>query len=235
MVPDGDGLVRVKGLGIVDRGNMSINGYGTNISIAGKSFLLLPPTLDDLLENLSRGPQIIMAKDAAQIVHCLGIHSGSRVIEGGSGSGSLTVALLNAVLPIGEVITVELRADHIRLARENITGFGLQSCWHPVIGDVRKPPAQESADAMVLDIPDPWEALSSAYTILRPGGMLAVYSPTINQTERTVVAAASGSMLHEKSFEVILRRLDISEGASRHSFDTIGHTGYVSVFRKVVP
>ncbi|MBX8635948.1 MAG: hypothetical protein KIS30_03395 [Thermoplasmata archaeon] len=233
IVPDGIGLVRVKGLGIVDRNNLSATGYGTNVSIAGKAFLLLPPTLDDLLDGLSRGPQIIMAKDAAQIIHCLSIHSGSRVVEGGSGSGSLTIALLHAVFPLGEVVTVELRTDHIRLARENVTGCGLQSCWRPVIADVRKPLLPDSADAMVLDMPDPWEALHAACITLRPGGMLAVYSPTINQTERTVVSAVDGCLLHEKSFEVILRKLEIASGASRHSFDTLGHTGYVSLFRKV--
>ena len=232
-VPDGTGFVRVKGLGTVDTNKLSSSRYGTHVSIAGRSFLLLPPTLDDMLGSLSRGPQIIMAKDAAQIVHCLSIRSGSRVVEGGSGSGSLTIALLNAVLPHGEVVSVELREDHLRLARDNIAACGIQSCWLPVVGDVRKPLLPDSADAMVVDIPDPWEAISSACITLRPGGMLAVYSPTINQTERTVVAAGSSCLLHQSSFEVILRKLAIADGASRHSFDTLGHTGYVSVFRKI--
>lgn len=234
IVPEGTGLVRVNGLGIVDRTHLSASDFGRNVTVAGKSFTLLPPTLDDFLNGISRGPQIITAKDAAQIVQSLGIHSGSRVVEGGAGSGSLTVALLNAVHPVGEVITVDLRREYVLLALENVTRCGFQSSWRPVVGDIRTPLMPDYADAMVIDVPDPWAVIHSACITLKPGGILTVYSPTINQTEKTVVTAGSSCLMHERSFEVILRRLDISEGASRHSFDTIGHTGYVSVFRKVV-
>ena len=128
IVPEGTGLVRVNGLGIVDRTHLSASDFGRNVSVAGKSFTLLPPTLDDFLNGISRGPQIITAKDAAQIVQSLGIHSGSCVVEGGAGSGSLTVALLNAVHPEFKQCSVRCGQWRVRTGCTLYRNMKLLSC-----------------------------------------------------------------------------------------------------------
>lgn len=232
IVPPGQGSVRVKGLGVIDAATLAETPSGSRVKIAGKEFLLLEPTLSDMLLSLERGPQVILEKDASLIVHYLDIHCDSTVLELGAGSGALTLHLLQAVGKGGSVITLDNRPAHLRLARRNIERFDLDGAWHPVAGDGRRCVGSLFADAVCVDIPDPWNALASCWDALKPGGMLASYSPTVNQTEHTVTDARGLHFMHEMSFEVILRRMDVAQGATRHSSVGPGHTGYISVFRK---
>lgn len=232
-VPDRGGAVRVSGLGVVDAGKLREAGAGRKIEIAGKEFLLLKPTVHDMMQSLERGPQLIMEKDASLIAHYLDVSPGSTVLEIGAGSGSLTLRLLYSAGRDGCVVTLDNRVEHLRIAASNVDRFGLGDSWHPVIADGRKPIGEAFADSVSIDIPDPWNAIGGARDALRPSGMLSSYSPTVNQTERTVLQALQTGFIHELSFEVMLRRIDVSEGATRHSFEGPGHTGYISIFRKV--
>lgn len=232
-VPEGKGITRVRGLGVVDRDSLSDIEPGHSLAIAGRKFTLLRPTLSDMMLSIERGPQVITEKDGALIAHFIDMHCGSTVLELGAGSGSLSLLLLRGAGPGGSVITVDNRMEHLRLAFSNIERFGFAGSWHPVLSDARKHIGVSFADAACMDIPDPWNALDACWAALKPGCMLASYSPTVNQTERTVTEAISRSFLHEFSFELIMRRINVSPGATRHSFEGPGHTGYMSIFRKV--
>ena len=232
-VPDSKVAVRVEGLGVVDPGNFTPDDVGGPVLVAGKKFILFRPTLSDMMLSLERGPQIIMEKDASVIAHYMNLGCGSVVLEIGAGSGSMAIQLLHAVGAQGAVVTLDNRLEHLKVASSNVSRFGLRETWHPVVADGRMHVGSVFADAACIDIPDPWNAISSCWHALRPGGMLASYSPTVNQTEKTVISAKAISFTHELSFEVLMRRLDVSEGATRHSFEGPGHTGYISVFRKV--
>lgn len=50
----------------------------------------------------------------------MGIAPGQRVIEAGTGSGSMTIAMATAVSPQGQVISYEQKPDTQRLARKNL-------------------------------------------------------------------------------------------------------------------
>ena len=233
LVPEGNGIIRVLGLGVLDRDILSNIEPGCRVSIAGRKFTLLRPTLSDMMLSIERGPQVITEKDGALIAHFIDLRCGSTVLELGAGSGSLSLLLLHGVGSKGSVVTVDNRLEHLRLAGSNIERFGLGCSWHPVLADARKHLGVSFADAACMDIPDPWNALDACWSALRPGCMLASYSPTVNQIERTVTEAISKSFTHELSFELIMRKISVSPGATRHSFEGPGHTGYVSLFRKV--
>src|ERR1700724_4103661 len=89
----------------------------------GALFLVLRPLLVDYVMSMPRGPQVIYPKDAAQIVHEGDIFPGARVLEAGAGSGALTLSLLRAVGPQGQVISYEQRADHAEHAHRNVCNF----------------------------------------------------------------------------------------------------------------
>ncbi|MBX8631730.1 MAG: methyltransferase domain-containing protein [Thermoplasmata archaeon] len=229
----GKGMVKIRGLGVVDADRIRTTPYGESIRIAGKRFIVVRPTAEEIISSITRGPQVITSKDAAIIVHYLGIGNGSAVIEGGAGSGCLSLFLLQSVFPDGAVISVDNRSDHLRIAAENVSNSDFSACWHPVKGDIRHIQLSHPADAMVLDIPDPWDALDTASSCLKAGAILAVYLPTINQTEKTVVISQGTSLRHETSFELLMRKLEVKDGGTRHSYETLGHTGYISIFRKM--
>ncbi|MEM3851644.1 MAG: methyltransferase domain-containing protein [Methanomassiliicoccales archaeon] len=233
LIPAGHGKTVIEGLGVIDRERLMVSRDGDVISIAGRQFSVFRATLSETMNAIRRGPQIIGEKDAALIVHFLNLGCRSTVLEIGAGSGSLTIALLHAVGDEGRVVTVERRRDHLDIARSNVQFAGLEEGWHPVLADATRFNSLPFADAVALDIPEPWTCLTTVDSSLKRGGMVASYSPTFNQLERLVSEAGDHMLAHELSFELIMRRIEVSPGRTRHSFDTLGHTGYISVLRKI--
>ena len=71
-------------------------------------YLVLRPTLTDMVIGMPRGAEVIYPKDIGAILMAADIFPGARVLEAGVGSGALSMAMLRA----GAVITgYELRAD----------------------------------------------------------------------------------------------------------------------------
>src|SRR5690606_23750910 len=91
----------------------------------GKIFTLLQPALDDLLRDIERSSQVIYPKDLGYILLNLGVGPGSQVIEAGTGSGALTVALAHIAGPQGHVYSYEQREDAQAIARKNLQHLGL--------------------------------------------------------------------------------------------------------------
>src|SRR5487761_1932429 len=61
-----------------------------------RSFLVLRPTLSDVVLKMPRGAQVIYPKDLGAILMAADIAPGQRVLEAGVGSGALSMALLRA-------------------------------------------------------------------------------------------------------------------------------------------
>src|ERR1700704_5072446 len=110
------GMLRVKGLGTFDSAKLR-KSVGQRIEIAGKRFLVLPASRRDLTETMQRGPQTIAPKDIASILYGADIQPGTHVVEAGSGSGALTVALARSVGPDGRVVSYDTRSQLQDVAR----------------------------------------------------------------------------------------------------------------------
>jgi tRNA (adenine57-N1/adenine58-N1)-methyltransferase len=183
---------------------------------------------------MKRKAQIILPKDSGQIgIHC-NIKPGSVVVEGGLGSGAFTLFLLTLVGKTGQVISYETRKEFAKVGSDNIKKAGLDINWRLKIQDITKGISEEDIDAVVLDIPEPWKVVNTAYSALLPGGYLASYLPTMNQVEKFVISLNKKPFIEVRSFETIFRDLVIKAGATRPAFDMLGHTGYITVARKVI-
>src|ERR1700734_368301 len=62
----------------------------------GRSFLVLRPTLSDIVLKMPRGAQVIYPKDLGAILMAADIGPGQRVLEAGVGSGALSMTVLRA-------------------------------------------------------------------------------------------------------------------------------------------
>jgi len=225
---------KYKGVGVIDPSTLIGKVYGKQIEIGNKKFWVLKPSLQDKLQALKRHAQIILPRDAAQIIVNCSIEPGHRVLEAGIGSGSLTIALANAVSPNGKIISYDIREDFINHAMKNLKNAELEKIVTTKIKDVTKGITEKNLDAIILDIPNPWDAVKHAWNALKPGGYLCSYSPLISQVENTVKEIKKHNFIEIKTYENIQREMIVSEYGTRPSFDMLGHTGYLTFARKII-
>jgi len=228
---EGDTL-SVPGLGVLKAEKVRA-ALGGVLAIGGASFYVLRPSARDLAETLERRAQIITAKDAALLLYYADVKPGDAVVEAGSGSGALTIALARAVGEAGRVTSYDMREDFLEVARENVGRAGLAGRVQFRHGDVRAG-IEGPVDAVVLDLPDPWNAVHAAYDALAPCGHLATYSPNMEQVKETVLAVGKLPFIEVRTVEVLEREMEVREQGVRPSFAALGHTGYLTVARKVV-
>ncbi len=233
LVRAGRGMIDVRGLGVANGDAICDSEFGGVVSIAGRPFRIVKPSIRDMLGAIERRAQIISPKDAFLIPMYLDIGCGSRVAEAGAGSGAMTLVLLKAVAPSGRVHTYENREDHAAVARRNVSRSGLADCWDLKMGDVCKGIAEVGLDAAVLDIPEPWEALDAVFEALRTGGHVCCYVPNANQLERTVKALRERGFADVLCFETLQREMTVHDRGVRPSSDMIGHTAYLAFGRKL--
>jgi len=234
LVKVGDDMVRLGGRGVISSGKLLGQDFGSMVAVGSIGYQILRPSLEDMLDTLSRKAQIILPKDGAQIIYHLDLKSGDTVIEGGIGSGAMTLMLLHSVSPGGRVITYELRQDFIKQARENIQRAGLGDLLTIKGSDISEGIDERDVDAVVFDIPEPWMATGHAFESLKMGGNLVCYVPTFNQLEKCTHSMRNAGFKGVRAFETIQRRIDVGKGGTRPSFDTLGHTGFTIVGRKVL-
>ncbi len=212
--------------------------YGEYISTSrGFKAYLLRPLLIDYLNSIHRVTQIVYPKDASFIIYLSSIKPGSIILEAGVGSGFLTLSILNFIGSSGKLIGFDIRDEHIRVARENIEKHGFSGRVQLILGDIRDPDlvGEGVFDAVFYDLPDPWNALNTAYKGLKPSSPILVYLPTINQVEKTVLAMRShGGFTDIHVYEIMVREYSVEEGATRPYTLMIGHTGYIVFARKII-
>lgn len=226
-------MLEVGGLGVIDGNALCSSSFGQELTVGQRKFVVLRPSVRDLLGMIERRAQIMIPKDSFLIPMYLDISSGSRVIEGGVGSGALTIVLLKTVAPDGRVTSYDNRKDHSELARRNIALTGLESCWELRLGDICTIELVNDVDAAVLDIPNPWDAIGNVKKALRIGGHLCCYVPNMNQLEELVRKMRDAGFSEVQSFETIQREMVVHDGGVRPSFDMLGHTGYLTFGRKM--
>ena len=83
----------------------------------GRSFLVLRPTLSDIVLKMPRGAQVIYPKDLGAILIAADIAPGQRILEAGVGSGALSMTVLRAG---ASVVGYELREDFAERAQANV-------------------------------------------------------------------------------------------------------------------
>ena len=225
---------KIKGIGVFDPGTLIGKEYGKQLEIGNKQFWLLSSSLQDKLQGIKRRAQIILPRDAAHIIMNCSIESGHTVLEVGIGSGSLTIALANAIAPAGQVISYDIREDFIEHALKNIRNAGLEKYVTTKIKDVADGIGEKELDAVILDIPNPWDAVEHAWNSLKVGGYFCSYSPLISQVEKTVKELKKYSFIETKTMENIQREMVVSSHGTRPSFNMLGHTGYLTFARKVL-
>ena len=176
---------------------------------------------------------MIYPKDIGPILVYADVFPGARVLEAGTGSGALTIALCRAVGVEGRVVSYELREEFHEIAKRNAEEFfGKLPAWLDLrLGDVREVEG-ESFNRVILDLPEPWAVLDAADRVLAPGGMLCGYLPTTGQVQKLVEAMTSAGFAEIQTFEVMLRTWHVEPRSVRPDHRMVAHTGFITVGRK---
>jgi tRNA (adenine57-N1/adenine58-N1)-methyltransferase len=195
----------------------------------------LQPSLADLLIDIPRTTQILYPKDIGFILVTMGVGPGQKVIEAGSGSGSMTTALAYAVGPEGRVISYEIKPDVQNLAHKNLSRFGLASRVDFKLRDIKEGFDETDADSFFLDVQNPYDYVPQIRAALKPGGFVSFLIPTFNQVEKTLYALRGNNFAFLEVCEVMLRYYKPEPSRLRPTDRMVAHTGFLVFARRIEP
>lgn len=207
--------------------------FGSKVTSIGKKqnvrdfvYLLRPtPTLWTLA--LKHRTQILYNVDISYIVTMLQLRPGSRVIEAGTGSGSLSTTIARLIHNMnegeqinsrrrGHLFTFEYHEQRFKEAREEFRRNGFDEgtitithgdvCANGFKNSVETDEEMEGTiDAIFLDLPKPWQCIENVDRLLRVGGRFCGFSPCIEQIQKTADALRKHDFVEVRSFEVLSR------------------------------
>ena len=206
----------------------------------GGRLLAVRPTLSDFVLKMKRGAQVVYPKDIGLILVYADIHPAATVLEAGTGSASLTLALARAVGETGRLISYEVREDHHAQGVANLNSWyeglgGVPPNVELRVGDVFDGIDDVTFDRMVFDLPEPWRAVGTTTTALAAGGVVCCYLPTIPQVQQTVEALSAAGFGMIETFEGLVRTWNVEGQSVRPDHRMVGHTGFLITARKLEP
>jgi len=194
------------------------------------------PRMQDYLVEMPRNSAIVYPKDIAFAILWGDIFPGARVLEAGVGSGAMTIALLRAIGPTGQLVSYELRADMIERAQTNVLTF-LEDVnnWTIEQRDIYEGIEGGPFDRIFLDLAEPGRVAAHAASALRAGGILLVYVPNTTQVDDTVrELRASSSFAEIEIYETLFRPWVFRDQSARPAHVMVGHTGFLIFARRIL-
>jgi tRNA (adenine57-N1/adenine58-N1)-methyltransferase catalytic subunit len=221
--------------GFINHNDLIGTPWGTRVmSHMGSPFVLLQPSLADILVETRRNTQIMYPKDIGYILVYMDIGPGKHILEAGTGSGSLTTALAFAVGPQGQVTSYESRPDFQYLAQKNLDRLGLADRVDFKLRDIAEGIDERNVDAVFLDLPNPQDYMVQVRTALKPGGYLGCIMPTTNQVSTLLISLKRANFAFVEVCEILVRHYKAIPDRLRPVDRMIAHTGYLVFARSVV-
>jgi len=203
----------------------------------GHFLLAFRPTRAEFTVNMKRIATVVYPKDIGIILSYANVYPGAKVLEAGSGSGALTIALSDAVGSTGSVISYDIREDMSKLAQSNleiVAEFPQNVTFK--VGNLQEEDIESDFDSAVLDMPEPWHCIENVSTSLKLGGVLLTFLPTIMQVSDLVESLRkSGKYALIATREIMERPWQIEGRSVRPMHRMVGHTGFITTARRYLP
>lgn len=223
--------------GVLDHSDIIGREDGTWVEASsGGRLLALRPRLADFILRMKRGAQVVYPKDIGPILVYADVAPGMTVLEAGTGSGALTMALSRAVGEQGRVVSVERRQDHADHGRKAIERyFGeVPANLDLRVGEVEEVVAEIRPERLILDLPEPWHAARLAAEHQPSGAVLCGYLPTVPQVQTLVeTLRETGAFAEIEVREFLFRDWNVSGRSVRPEHSMVGHTGFLIFARRV--
>jgi tRNA (adenine57-N1/adenine58-N1)-methyltransferase len=191
---------------------------------SGSEFTIRIPRPTDFFTHGKRSGAPMLPKDIGLVIAYTGMNHNDDVLDAGTGSGIAAIYFGGIAK---SVKTYEVRPEFSTLAMKNITEAKLPNV-EAVAADFLA--AEGIYDVVHLDLQIQAEHVAHAFSLLRPGGYLACYTPFLEQMA-IVVDAATERFGEVHTHELIEREMTRSKRGTRPS-TSVCHSGYVTIARK---
>jgi len=190
----------------------------------GSKFTVRIPRPTDFFTYGKRSGAPMLPKDIGLVIAYTGMNHKDEVLDAGTGSGIAAIYFGGVAK---SVKTYELRPEFSTLAKKNIADAKLANI-EAIAADFLA--AEGRYDVIHLDLQIQPEHVKHAYSLLRSGGYLAVYTPFLEQMA-IVLDAAEGLFPEIHTHELIEREMTRSKRGTRPS-TSVCHSGYVTIARR---
>lgn len=198
------------------------------------NFIVLHPNLTDRMLKVTRSTTIVYPKDLGMIITELDISADKKVTEIGTGSGALTFTLANIVGAKGKVDSIDISKEKQDQGKANFALYSQfkNATWH--LADLGKEKVTIApADALFIDVPEPWELLSAARDLLKDGHSIGLLCPTFEQVKETANALNANGFTRIRCKEIIERTIYVRERSTRPADNFKGHTAFYLFAEKI--
>jgi tRNA (adenine57-N1/adenine58-N1)-methyltransferase catalytic subunit len=200
----------------------------------GYAYTILPPSLDEMIRDVHRATQIIYPKEIGYMLMRMNIGPGTHVLEAGTGSGGLTLALARMVQPTGHVYSYEVRPEIQAIAEKNLAHVGLEPYVTFKVRDIAEGFDERALDVAILDVREPWLYLQQVHAALRGGGFFCSLVPTINQVGVLLRNLELRPFGFTEVEELLLRPYKAVPARLRPVDRMVAHTGYLIFARALL-
>ncbi|KZC05345.1 PREDICTED: tRNA (adenine(58)-N(1))-methyltransferase catalytic subunit TRMT61A [Dufourea novaeangliae] len=187
--------------------------YGTKVQLSRGWGYVLQPTPELWTLTVPHRTQIIYSPDVSLIIYLMDLAPGSVVIETGTGSGSLSHALIRAIRPHGHLYTFDFHEPRVNIAHAEFHSHGLGefvTVGHKDVCMEGFGELNNKVDTIFLDLPHPWLAIDHALcTFKKSGGKLCSFSPCIEQVQRTCAKLTSKGFIELNTYECLQREVNV--------------------------
>jgi tRNA (adenine57-N1/adenine58-N1)-methyltransferase len=204
---------------------------GTKVkSTTDKEYFVFSPKFIDLYKRIRRYAQTIPLKDIGFILATTGIGKDSIVLEAGGGSGGFSCFISRFVK---KVISYDIEDKSIEMMNENIKNLEIKNIKIKKLNIYEKID-DKNVDLVLLDLPEPWQAVENADKALNAAGFLVIYTPTINQMQQAMnkIAEFEG-LMPVKTVELVERGWKVAGQVVRPTSRSNIHSGFISFVRKI--
>ena len=204
---------------------------GTKVkSSTDKEYFVFSPVFIDFYKRIRKYAQTIPLKDIGFILATTGIGENSVVLEAGGGSGGFSCFISRFVK---KVISYDIEDKSIEMMNENIKNLEIKNIKIKKLNIYEKID-DKNVDLVLLDLPEPWQAIENANKALKAGGFLVIYTPSINQMQQAMnrIAEYEG-LLPKKTVELVEREWKVAGQVVRPTSRSNIHSGFISFVRKI--
>ncbi|KRX98502.1 Vacuolar protein-sorting-associated protein 25 [Trichinella pseudospiralis] len=187
--------------------------YGSKITCPKGYVHVLRLTPDLWTLTLTHRTQILYTKDWSLVILQLELKPGNRVAEAGTGSGSLSNAIIRCIGSTGKLFTFDIDENRVKAANQD---FQLQGYENVAIAEQKDVcidglPFEDEVDAVFLDLPKPWLLLNSVKRAMKRHKLcrFGSFSPCLEQVQHTCQILGECGFVDIITIECVQRTLHV--------------------------